>query len=141
MNQWAPWAAIVVALSHLGGCAMTPPAEFQAYPGERRSSDEHAIILSVGSGFLTNVDNQRVGSMRTGGYPPTVFVLPGIHSLVVTSPEFDTTTRYCVKLLGGHTYSVVGRRDIESGYKLKLHIGDNTTGELVGREHDVSESC
>lgn len=132
-------------LVNLVACSLTPPAEFQAYDGERLAHSEHAIILNNGGAFVVRVDDQRTGSLVQGGYADTVFVLPGVRRISLNSSGYDAsadTVMVCVNVQAGGVYSA--RATLfpdESIFHSRLWLRDNHTDLEVGTAVGMTEDC
>lgn len=139
------YAIGLALLVELVACSLTPPAEFQAYDGERLAHSKHAIILNNGGAFVVRVDDQRTGGMAQGGYADTVFVLPGVRRISLNSRGYGAsadTVIVCVDVKAGGVYSARATRlPDDSVFYARLWLRDNHSDLEVGTTIGMTESC
>ena len=130
---------------NLVACSLTPPAEYQAYDGPRRDHADHAVILNNGGAFVVRVDDRRTGGMAQGGYPDTVFVLPGLRRIHLNSRGHGASADsviICVEVKAGGVYSARATRLPEDPvYYARLWLRDNHSDLESGTAVGMTEEC
>ena len=136
--QLIPSITCMVAIS---ACALTPPDEYQAYPGERRSAEAHAAILSNDVAFVTHVDLQQTGSLLSGGFPSTVYLDAGVRRVHLYNSMTRDSVILCFRASNGDVYAVMGTARPMASSGPELWLRDNRRDEETGYVVGMTEEC